>query len=612
MKLVDLIAQVESLRTEIAAAETTNQDKLSRVHPDNRCSAQNLIHYVALRQHDLRELQDQLTRVGVSSLGRMEAGVLGHLDLVLSALKSLAGLTPAAHQVQGLTPADGRKILDRNAERLLGPPHPERLTRIMVTMPSEAASDAVLVEDMLNAGMDLVRINCAHDTPEDWAAMVEHVKAAHSATGPAPRISFDLAGPKLRTGPLEPGPQILKTRPRRAKSGEVTAPSYVWLNASPDDQPPPLIEADGVEHIPVRILAANEFTGLCVGDKLSYRDARGSRRSLKVEALTPTAALVSTKKTIYWATDSEVRTADGSPVLQIGGLPALEQALRLTVDDTLVLTPNMAAQPVDATGTQTIGCSIPDVFTQVRAGEHVWFDDGKIGAQIIHQAADEIRLKIVQAGVGGSNLRAEKGINFPDTELRIPALTREDRANLGAVAEHADIINMSFVGSSADVADLLDELSALSAESVAVVLKIETVAAFQALPDLLLEAMRWPDVGVMIARGDLAVEAGFERMAELQEEILWLCEAAHVPVIWATQVLESMAKSGLPSRSEITDAAMAQRAEAVMLNKGPFIRETIGALHDILSRMDGHSSKKRDMLRALRSWKHGDRKPEDG
>ena len=73
-------------------------------------------------------------------------------------------------------------------------------------------------------------------------------------------------------------------------------------------------------------------------------------------------------------------------------------------------------------------------------------------------------------------------------------------------------------------------------------LKIETVAAFKALPDILLELMKWADVGVMIARGDLAVEAGFERLAEVQEEILWLCEAAHVPVVWATQVLDTLAR----------------------------------------------------------------------
>ena len=114
--------------------------------------------------------------------------------------------------------------------------------------------------------------------------------------------------------------------------------------------------------------------------------------------------------------------------------------------------------------------------------------------------------------------------------------------------------------------------------------------------------MQQEALGVMIARGDLAVELGIERMSEVQDQILWFFEAGHVPVIWATQVLESLAKSGLPSRAEITDAAMAQRAECVMLNKGPFITEAISALSDILTRMGGHTQKKRDMLRQLRSW----------
>ena len=128
------------------------------------------------------------------------------------------------------------------------------------------------------------------------------------------------------------------------------------------------------------------------------------------------------------------------------------------------------------------------------------------------------------------------------------------------------------------------------------------MGGFEALPLMLLEAMRWEDVGVMIARGDLAVEAGFERMAEVQEEILWLCEAGHVPVVWATQVLESLAKKGLPSRAEVTDAAMGQRAECVMLNKGPFVVDAIEALDDILVRMEGHARKKSDLLRRLEAW----------
>lgn len=81
----------------------------------------------------------------------------------------------------------------------------------------------------------------------------------------------------------------------------------------------------------------------------------------------------------------------------------------------------------------------------------------------------------------------------------------------------------------------------------------------------------------MIARGDLAVECGYERMAEVQEEILWICEAAHLPVIWATQVLESLAKKSQPSRAEITDAAMGERPECVMLNKGPHIAAAVSA-----------------------------------
>jgi pyruvate kinase len=109
-------------------------------------------------------------------------------------------------------------------------------------------------------------------------------------------------------------------------------------------------------------------------------------------------------------------------------------------------------------------------------------------------------------------------------------------------------------------------------------------------------------VGVMVARGDLAVECGFERLAEVQEEILWLCEAAHIPTIWATQVLDQLARTGRPSRAEISDAFMAGRAECVMLNKGPHISEAVTALDDILGRMDSYQHKKTALLRRLTSW----------
>jgi pyruvate kinase len=88
-------------------------------------------------------------------------------------------------------------------------------------------------------------------------------------------------------------------------------------------------------------------------------------------------------------------------------------------------------------------------------------------------------------------------------------------------------------------------------------------------------------------------------MAEIQEEILWLCEAAHVPVIWATQVLETIAKKGISSRPEFTDAAMGVRAECVMLNKGPYIDEAVRALGKVLVKMQDHQHKKFPRMRAL-------------
>lgn len=198
-----------------------------------------------------------------------------------------------------------------------------------------------------------------------------------------------------------------------------------------------------------------------------------------------------------------------------------------------------------------------------------------------------------------AKLAPEKGINLPDTTINVSALTAKDLADLDYVASRADIIGLSFVRTPEDAQQLADELSQRTASQVGIVLKIETRLAFDNLPRLLLAAMQSPSVGVMVARGDLAVELGFERLAEVQEEILWLYEAAHVPVIWATQVLESMAKSGAPSRAEVSDAVMSGRAECVMLNKGPFIVETVRFLDGLLERMAAHQSKKRSMLRRL-------------
>jgi pyruvate kinase len=183
-------------------------------------------------------------------------------------------------------------------------------------------------------------------------------------------------------------------------------------------------------------------------------------------------------------------------------------------------------------------------------------------------------------------------------------LTAKDLEDLPFITAHADLVGYSFVRRADDIVALQQRLADLEATAIGIILKVETRHAFAELPKLLLACMRGGRFGVMIARGDLAVEAGFERMAEVQEEILWICEAAHTPVIWATQVLESLAKTGMPSRAEVTDAATSERAECVMLNKGPFICDAVRTLDNILRRMQAHQTKKRAMLRPLHVAHH--------
>ena len=188
---------------------------------------------------------------------------------------------------------------------------------------------------------------------------------------------------------------------------------------------------------------------------------------------------------------------------------------------------------------------------------------------------------------------------MPDTDLHLGALNGQDLSDLDFVAAHADMVGMSFVQGPQDLLDLQRELEKRGRSDAGIVLKIETRQAFDNLPKLLLTGLRRPGLGIMVARADLSVEMGFEQLADVQEEIELLCEAAHVPVIWATQVLETLSKKGHPTRSEISDATMSVHAECVMLNKGPHMVEAVHFLDEILRGMQQHRLKKRSLLHSL-------------
>lgn len=453
----------------------------------------------------------------------------------------------------------------------------------MVTLPSDAAHNYDLVHGLLESGMNTARINCAHDGPEEWKKMVEHLAVAKKRLNKNCKISMDLAGPKIRTGAIEAGPKVRRFRPVRNEYGQVIDPAEVLFvtHLNPDPRV--------VNEIPVD---SSWLKSLTPGDNISFTDAREKHRTFTVKRATDTGVIAHALETSYIQTGQQLSTEKGSCV--VGDLPQIEQSLLLKIGDTLRITKDaQPGRPIKyndegaAIENAFVSCTSQEVFNYVKEGEKVLFDDGKITGIIRSVSSDELLVEITHAKLTGSSLKADKGINLPESDLRISGLTAKDREDLKFVVQYADVINFSFVNTPEDVHELLNELKELDAENkLGIILKIETQSAFNNLTDILLAGMKNYPLGVMIARGDLAIESGWENIARIQQEVLALCHAGHVPVVWATQVLETLAKKGIPTRSEITDAATSLNAECVMLNKGLYIIKAIELLDYMLKTLN--------------------------
>jgi pyruvate kinase len=585
----EVVARLRELRDGVRAA--VDDEGLRGADP----SIANMRAFLALRQYDNRELQSALARLGLSSLGRSEGHVLATLEQVLAIAEGLAPGTETA----GGSFDEGDAILRRRVQALFGGGRGDRDTRIMVTLPSEAAIDPVLVRSLVAAGMDCARINSAHDDEAAWTRMASHVRAASSAEGRRVPILVDLPGPKLRTGRIAPGPQVVHLRPRHDDLGVVIEPARAWLNGEGSGQVP----YDAPVALPVE---ADWLADLSEGELVRFTDARGRLRVLQTGAGTSEGRWVTSGRGAYLITGTVLNAESGGET-RIGRLPARPAHIPLDVGDVLRLTRDQApGRGAGPSSPARIPCTFPEAFSAMRQGDSVWLDDGRFGGIARRVTNEEIDVEITHAPRGGGKLRAEKGINLPDTRLGAAARAGQDESRLAFAAAHADMVGLSFVSTPDDVRSVADALARLRGDDVGLVLKIETRGGFHALPALLSEALaREAPCGVMIARGDLAIEVGWERLAEVQEEILWLCEAAHVPVIWATQVLDTLARTGVASRAEITDAAYSARADCVMLNKGPMIVAAIATLEDILERMATHRHKKTVLLRRLSAWSTG-------
>lgn len=467
---------LEHILETINRAEPAILEFTSQVHQQYKLSAENLFRYLILRSFDLRPYHDPLSDIGVSSLRTSEGYVLANLRNVVRILRGESPLKPGNLDALGYEKSIA--LLKAHANTLFRQTTPLHHTRIMVTMPSEAAEDIKLIKHLAENGMEIARINLGHDEPSTWRKMVDNIKKVEEETGNAIKIYMDLGGPKIRVG------------------------------------------------------------------------------SIKVKG-------------------------------------KMKEKLRLKPGDRILLVRNNEHwhhEPMP-----TVEVTLPQIIDALHQGHSVFFDDGMIKSEVVEILPHGAELEITECYK--SKLKSQKGINLPRTTLELPALTEGDLKVIPFVCVHADIVGYSFVRNGQDVEELYSQLC--QNENLGVVFKIENIEAFNKLPEILITGMKRNNIGVMIARGDLAVELGFERTSEVQEEILWLCQAAHIPVIWATQVLENLANTGIPTRAEISDAAHGAHAECVMLNKGPHIDKAVEVLRDILTRMQGHGFKNKNELRPL-------------
>lgn len=613
--LVAVARDLVRLEAGLFDLEKEMRSSIARVPPDRRESAKNLVHYIALRQHDLRDLQLELSQRGLSSLGRSESCVMGSvLEVSERAHEALAlrGHKGAKRHLLRLEKARqtamswdiGQRYLHQHTREILGPRPADRHIYIMVTAPSAKEADRDWMVKLLHAGMNVLRINCAHESEREWDQIVRALRDALTETGKECRILMDLAGPKIRTGPIAGSRHVATWKLAKDDLGRVTAPARVVVrraSALP-------IEEGG----PFLFFSDRTFAKVRKGDEVRFRDARDKKCVLEFHESGPDALVGHSSQRAYVLDRAHARLYRGGRHV---GHVLIEvshgegAAIDVKTGDTLLLTqkategyPPRRDREGRIEKPGIIACTLPAALDHLVIGHSVLLDDGRIHA-VVERATKkrgDFLLRVTRTQKETIKLRAEKGINLPDTLTTLPRLTEEDLRALRFVAKHADAVSLSFVRTPDDVRMLHGELDRLGRRDIGIVLKVETRAGFENLPRLLLEGLRRPPLAVMIARGDLAVEVGFERLAELQEEILWLCEAAHVPAIWATQVLDMLARTGVPSRAEVTDAAASVAAECVMLNKGPFVDEAASVLSDILRRMEKHHYKKRSLFRKLR------------
>ncbi|GAB6186046.1 pyruvate kinase [Thermopirellula anaerolimosa] len=231
-----------------------------------------------------------------------------------------------------------------------------------------------------------------------------------------------------------------------------------------------------------------------------------------------------------------------------------------------------------ATKPGELSTTFPPILDDLEAGDRVLLADGLVELQVIGTSKDAVKCRVVQPGV----VRSRQGLHVPGAKLRVRAMDDADFAAAEWAALHGiDFVGLSFVRSAEDIDELRDYLKSHGSDA-HIIAKIEKAEALDRLDEIIGTAD-----GVMVARGDLGVETDIARLAVAQKQIVNVANRHRKPVIVATQMLDSMQNSPLPTRAEVTDVANAvlDGADACMLSGetaiGRFPLESVAMMHRI-------------------------------
>lgn len=433
-------------------------------------SKENLKAYNLLRKKHTFELESMLLQAGFTTFSNIHP----HIHYSIHKMQNNYNMKKI-HDLKDtpLTPEVSHQIKQNRNVSLLG----KNKTSIMVTLQASMLENPKIIHDLLSQGMNIARINCAHDSPAIWKRLVETIRRAESElgmNGPPCKIHMELAGPKIRVKKI-----------------------YYPEKHTENERP---------------------FFNVKQGDIITIaRENYATDLSLKKDKI--------------------------------------------------------------------FSINSPKALWNVQVKDRVYFNDGKIIGQVCFVKEETIGIEVIKTTKKSVKIREESGVNFPDSFVHfiMPAITETDIEILPLVYELSDTIGLSFVHYPRDLEKFRELLSSFPPKNIGVIAKIETKEAFHNLTKIIIEGLSFDAFGIMIARGDLAIELGFTNLASIQEEIIHLCQAAHIPFIWATGVLENLTKKGMPLRSEMTDAFHGLQADCVMLNKGDYIIEAVKTVNDLIA-----------------------------